>query len=81
MNQNSESLLTQILLLVQDIHVAISDHERRITRSEEGIAALDQKLDKIVAKAFVGGDFKAHGEWHTVRQQPAWKRWLLAKLN
>lgn len=81
MNQNSESLLTQILLLVQDIHVAISDHDRRLTRSEEAITALDQKLDRIVEKAFVGGDFVAHGKWHTNKQQSAWKRWLLTKLS
>lgn len=76
LNQTSESLLAEILVIVQDIHSNQSHFERRLTKAEERIAEVIGKLDRVLLDAFPDGAYR-HGEWHKLRNKSIWKRFLL----
>lgn len=74
---NSDTILTQILQVVQDIQLQLNDYDRRLVKSEEAIVALDAKLDRIVKEAFPDGDTITHGKWHLLKNLSPWKRIIL----
>lgn len=77
MDQASESLLTQILLIVQEVQVSIESFEHRLDEARTAIETLNRRIDGVIESGFPKGDLKSHKLWHEQKDLPAWKRALL----
>lgn len=77
MDSASESLLTQILLIVQEVQVSIENFESRLDEAHTAIEALNKRIDAVIETGFPKGDLKSHRLWHEEKALPAWKRAIL----
>ena len=77
MDSASESLLAQILLIVQDVQASMDGFEKRLNEAMTSIESINQRIDTLVATGFPKGDLSSHRLWHEQRDLPAWKRGLL----
>ncbi len=77
MDTAPESLLSQILLIVQEVQLSIEGFEKRLDEARETIENLYQRIDSVIESGFPRGDLKGHRLWHEKRDLPAWKRALL----
>lgn len=81
MENNSEALLTQILLLIQNLHQDITLFEQRVLACEDSIVEVGEKVSKLINEGFVNGDYEAHADWHRHRSMGAFRRWLIKILS
>lgn len=81
MDQNSETILTQILLLVQDLHSSLNEYGARVAAIEQSVIDLNGRITRIVTEGFPGGDLQFHRTWHEQRQYGPIRRWLLKLIS
>lgn len=79
--QNSESLLTQILYLVQELHNDMSVYNQRLTQCEETTRDLQLRLQALISDAFPGGAVIEHRVWHENRNVGPVRRYLIKLLT
>jgi hypothetical protein len=60
MNESSDSLLAQILLVVQEVQVSIENFDTRLEEAVDSIRILNERVDKVVNEGFPRGDLSAH---------------------
>lgn len=60
MNESSDSLLAQILLVVQEVQVSIENFDTRLEEAVDSIRILNERVDKVVNEGFPRGDISAH---------------------
>lgn len=77
MDSASESILAQILLIVQDVQVSMEGFERRLNEAVSSIEDLNQRIDSVIETGFPKGDLKSHKLWHEQKNLPRWKRCIL----
>lgn len=77
MTSSSDSLLAQILIIVNEVQASISVFEAQLTETKEVIEALNQRIDSVIEAGFPRGDLNNHRQWHEATALPAWKRALL----
>lgn len=77
MDSASESLLTQILLIVQEVQVSIENFEERLDLAKTAIETLNKRIDNVIIDGFPRGDLMSHKQWHEKKEIPAWKRALI----
>ena len=77
MDSASESLLTQILLVVQEVQVSIESFEQRLAAAHSSIENLNRRIDSVIESGFPKGDLNSHRQWHEAKELPAWKRTIL----
>lgn len=81
MEQNSESLLTQILYLVQQLHNDVTAFNQRLSQCEQLTSELQLKIQGVIDSAFPDGDVDAHKQWHARREMGSLRRFLLKLLT
>lgn len=81
MDQNSESLLTQILYLVQDLHNDMAVHNERLSQCEQLTGDLQIRLQNVVNTAFPDGDIVAHRMWHEANKLGPIRRFIIKLLS
>lgn len=74
--ENSESLLTEILLMVQSLNSNVEEFKLKLLKVENDILQLKQSVDNIIHNGFVNADVNAHRVWHE-EQNKGWFRKLL----
>lgn len=74
---NSESLLTEILLLVQTLNSNVEDFKVKLTALEAQIIQVRDSVSKMVQDGFVDADLKQHKDWH-VQERRGWIRRLFS---
>lgn len=62
---SSESLLTEILRIVQDLNKNVNSFKAESKQIKKEIRDLSSRLDVIVSQAFVGGDLPRHQRAHS----------------
>lgn len=77
MDQNSEAILTQIFLLVQDLHQSLGEYGVRVANAEASIADINQKISRLIQDGFPLGNLLDHKTWHEQRQYGPIRRWIL----
>lgn len=77
MDSASESLLTQILLIVQEVQVSIENFEERLDLAKTAIEVLNKRIDNVIDAGFPRGDLSGHKLWHEKKEIPGWKRALI----
>jgi hypothetical protein len=60
MNESSDSLLAQILLVVQEVQVSIENFDTRLEEAVDSIRILNERVDKVVNEGFPSGDLSSH---------------------
>lgn len=73
----SDSLLSQILLVVQEVQVSIDSLEKQLSEAKTSIEALNKRIDGVIESGFPRGDLTGHKSWHEKNDLPAWKRAIL----
>ncbi|USV40970.1 hypothetical protein [Xanthomonas phage BUDD] len=73
----SESLLAQILIIVQEIQVSTESFEKRLDEARKSIEAINLRIDTVIETGFPKGDLVSHRQWHEEKDLPAWKRIVL----
>lgn len=81
MDPNSESLLTQILYLVQELHNDMSVYDERLSITEQLTTDLQVRLENVIDNAFPDGNFADHKAWHERRDKGPIRRFLLKLLS
>lgn len=76
----SETLLTQILLIVQEVQVSIESFEKRLDDAKVVVESINRRIDGIIEAGFPKGDLLSHRVWHEETEIPAWKRKILNLL-
>ena len=76
----SETLLTQILLIVQEVQVSIESFEKRLDATKVAIESINRRIDGVIETGFPKGDLLSHRVWHEEKEIPAWKRKILNLL-
>lgn len=77
MDQNSEVILTQILLLVQDLHRNLDEYGQRVAAIEQNAADLNERINVLIVDGFPEGDYRSHRIWHEQRRYGPFRRFLL----
>lgn len=62
--ENSESLLTQILELLQTLNSSVESFEEKLTKIESDVASAITRIDTIIRDGFPDGDLLKHKGWH-----------------
>jgi len=80
MDSASESLLAQILLIVQEVQVSIDGFEVRLNEAMASIQSLNKRIDEVIETGFPKGDLRSHKRWHEEKDLPYWKRAILKMI-
>lgn len=78
---NSETLLTQILYLVQELHNDMATFNERLTGCERLTTDLQTRLNSTINDAFPGGKVGEHKKWHEQRGMNPIRRYFLKLLT
>lgn len=70
----SETLLSKILMLVQEIHTSLDEFKDRLV-------ILEAKVAGIVKDGFPEGNLEDHKDWHINRRHSGFRRFLLRMLS
>lgn len=76
MADNSESLLTEILLLVQDLNASVGEFKIHLSKVEQDILQVKQNVDNIILNGFAKADLNAHKLWHEEKNKGWFRRFL-----
>ncbi len=64
MSDNSDTLLAQILYVVQEVQLSIESYDARLKEATGSIQNLTDRVDKIINEGFPRGDLIAHRTYH-----------------
>lgn len=81
MDQNSEAILTQILLLVQDLHQSLGEYGVRVAAAEHAVEDMRQRITRLIEDGFPSGDPVSHKHWHEQRQYGPIRRALIRLIT
>ena len=70
----SDSLLTQVLLLLEQLNANVEDFKIKLSKVERDMNDLKHAVDAIIHQGFVNGDLLSHQGWH----QRSWFRRLIS---
>jgi hypothetical protein len=78
---DSDALLTQILILVQDLRQDVEFYDARLVECEAQGLALQAKIQSVIDRAFPDSDLEGHKSWHEYRQKGRFRRYLIKLLS
>lgn len=79
--ETNEALLTQIMLLVQNLHQDITMFDQRVRACETSVVEVGEKVATLIRDAFPEGDLQSHKAWHESHKRGAIRNWLLKVLT
>ena len=83
--QHSESLLTEILLLLQHLNSNVRDFQKKLTDLETDIVQYRARIDGIINTAFPQGLVEVHAKQHAALERRGYLRrflkWIDRKLE
>ena len=62
--ETSESLLTQILGLLQSVNATVEGFEKKLNKIEKDLADSIKRIDTVIKDGFPDGDLSRHKNWH-----------------
>ena len=80
MASTSESILAQILIVVQDVQTSVAKFGEKLQETTEAVQELSKRVDRIVDEGFPDGDLSTHYRFHERKNLPFWKRFILNSL-
>ena len=79
--QHSESLLTEILLLLQTLNSNVRQFEEKLAGIEGDFEDYKAHIDGIIARAFPDGLVETHAEHHEKISRGSWVKRLIQWLD
>jgi hypothetical protein len=79
--QHSESLLTEILLLLQNLNSNVHQFEGKLTEIKRDFEGYKTHIDGIIAKAFPDGLVETHHEHHGKISRGSWVKRLIKRID
>lgn len=79
--QHSESLLTEILLLLQNLNSNVHQFEGKLNAVEKDIEEYKAYIDAIIAKAFPDGLVASHADHHEKISRGSWIKRLIRWID
>ncbi len=79
--QHSESLLTEILSLLQTLNSNVQNFEENLAGIESDFEDYKAHIDRIILRAFPGGLIDAHAEHHEKISRGRWAKRLIQWLD
>lgn len=77
--QHSESLLTEILMLLQTLNSSVHDFQVKLKQLRDDVDTMDNKFREFIQTAMPGDLVEKHAIHHENINRPNWfKRMLLA---
>jgi len=62
--EKSESLLTEILGLLQTLNATVDSFQTKLNKIESDLASSMQRIDTVIRDGFPDGDLLKHKNWH-----------------
>ena len=79
--QHSESLLTEILLLLQNLNTNVHQFEGKLTEIKRDFEGYKMHIDGIIAEAFPDDLVETHHEHHEKISRGSWVKRLIQWLD
>ena len=61
---SSESLLTEILNLLQQLNYSVDEVSKRLAILESEVSSIKEQVNRVVSNGFMDGDLDQHRKWH-----------------
>ncbi len=78
--QHSESLLTEILLLLQTLNASVHEFQVKLKQLELDVGTLDAKFDEFLEMAMPGDLVEQHAQHHDKLTRPGPVKRLLLRM-
>lgn len=80
--QHSESLLTEILKLLQSLNGSVADFQVELKHLKDDVGTLERRFDDFLTQAMPGNLVETHAAQHAKLTRPSkLKQWLLERLK
>lgn len=79
--QHSESLLTEILMLLQTLNASVHDFQVKLKQLRDDVDAMDEKFQDFIDTAMPGDLVTKHATHHEKISRPNWLKRTLRRLS